>query len=235
MNLIASQYPGQRLLNTDSGGHRLLLVGSTGHRAQEGDILCGVGVKSEEIPAFELPDSITVRGVRGPHTLKALSRAGLNTSDVAFMGDPGLLIGQVFPELQSVALIPGRMSFIPHFRERARYRSSSACQIIDIDAPAEKVGRQIAESEFVCSSSLHGLVWAHALGRPAIAVVGKSGEKAFKYEDYFASLGLAYRPAETLEAALEAAPTARVVDISSVIQGISLPSLAELEDRGAVA
>lgn len=61
--------------------------------------------------------------------------------------------------------------------------------MIDIDNLPQNVCRKILEVEHVFSSSLHGIVFAHALGRPATLVAPKN-ESLVKYKDYYASVGL---------------------------------------------
>ncbi|WP_426323953.1 polysaccharide pyruvyl transferase family protein [Microbacterium sp. E-13] len=223
LDLIRWAYGDESIENVSAGGRRALFVGSIGHRAQAGDVLAGVGVKSPDIEHID-GRNITVFGLRGPLTVEALRRAGLPTERVRSLGDPGLLIGRIYPELMQITPTRNRVVFIPHYRERHRYRSKKHLTVVDIDAPAREVARSIAEAEFVYSSSLHGLVWAHAIGRPARAVTPSEGEGSFKYLDYHESIGLSFKPAESLEAAQRGPHPVSPADVSSVEAGISLPS-----------
>ena len=224
-------YPGNEIFNTPEGGKRVLLVGSVAHRAQAGDLLSGVGCKAELPPAVEWR-RVSVHGVRGPRTLAALQRAGADTSNLSFMGDPGLVARAVYPAAASAPQIPNHVVFIPHFRERHQFRDNNKYKVINIDAPPETVVRQISESEHVYSSSLHGIIWAHALGRPVQAVSTLTSEPEFKYHDYYESVGLRYRPADNIHHALKLGTNPRVPDLSEIIKAIQMPSMDKLRALG---
>jgi pyruvyltransferase len=228
-HLLGWAYPDEPVLNIDREGRRLLLVGSVAHRVLPGDVVCGIGGKSPDLPP--VPGRVVVRGARGPLTLRALQRAGYDTSDVRFLADPGLVIGRLHPDLPAIAAEPGRVSFIPHFRERERYRRGTPFHFIDIDAPPYEVARQIAGSEAVYSSSLHGLIWAHALGRPAALVTPQTGEPEFKYRDYFESIGRPFAAVGSIDEVTTGSVAGRVPaapDLTALIDSIDLPVPAEL-------
>ncbi|MGC3987587.1 MAG: hypothetical protein QM777_24290 [Pseudorhodoferax sp.] len=112
-------------------GRRLLLVGSVSHRVLDGDIVCGIGSKHSTIPAA---DGLRIRvwGVRGPMTLDAFRQAGHDVSQLRFMGDPGVLIGKLYPDVLHIRPEAGNTIFIPHYRERFEHRRNrhykwSAC------------------------------------------------------------------------------------------------------------
>ena len=88
---------GEEAQNISDAGKRLLLVGSIVHTVREGDIVVGAGTKGSRQPA---PTSAPVRvlGVRGPLTAAKLRDSGYDLSELAFMLDPGLLIGDVYPQ-----------------------------------------------------------------------------------------------------------------------------------------
>jgi len=234
IDLAAWRYPDHQLVNdgAETGG-RLLMVGSTGHRALDGDVLSGVGLKQSELPARDGRD-LSIHGLRGPMSVDAFERAGYDTASVRFLGDPGLLIGEVFPRLGRIEPSRGRVSYLPHYREKDGLRSDRRRRIIDIDAPALEVGRRIARSEAVLSSSLHGIIWAHALGRPVRPVGPPKGEAAFKYHDYFASIGAAYLPAASVDEALREPIPAVPEGVRAVIEGIALPDAGALRSRGVL-
>ncbi|MDT9592009.1 polysaccharide pyruvyl transferase family protein [Nocardioides zeae] len=231
-DLIDWAYPGLGHTNDADAGPRVLLVGSTVHRALDGDVLAGVGSKGVAVPR-----DVTVRivGLRGPRTLAAVEEAGHDTGDLRFLGDPGLLIGEVHPSLQEVDARRGRVAFIPHYRERAEHASTRRYRLVDIDATPLQVGREIRRAEVVLTSSLHGLVWAHALGRPAVLVQPRTPEPEIKYVDYTESVGLAWRTPPTLDEALEQSPSATPHDVSAVVRQIALPTLEELRGAGVTA
>lgn len=178
---------------TDTGGHRLLVIGSIAHKVQPGDVLCGVGVKSSTLPIPVPPDSISIRGLRGPISAEIMASKGFDVSNVRSLLDPGLLIRFDLEEELNVDPTEGPC-FIPHYRERHLYGPTVArsISVVDVDCRPLELGRRILRSDLVYTSSLHGLVFAHALGRPAILVRPQTPEELTKYEDYTLSVGLSW-------------------------------------------
>lgn len=170
-------------------GKRLLPIGSIVDHSHSGDVFAGVGARRPEVPASD-ELRIHVRGVRGPGTLNVLSEAGHDISRIQSVGDPGLLISEMVPPQQPEA---GRVLLVPHFRDRQRFRALRPrwLTIVDIDADPMDIGRAIASAEAVVTSSLHGLVFAHALDRPCL-LVQPSTENEFKYRDHLEAVGVAW-------------------------------------------
>lgn len=187
-NLVQHFYAGATALNTDAGP-RLLGVGSIAHKMQPGDILCGIGSKGVPFPDID-PGSVLIHALRGPLTERYLTQAGYDTSKIQWFGDPGLTIASMLPPRQPK---PGRVIFIPHYRELQQVRKvlPQGVQIVQIDADPFHVGRQIQRAELVYSSSLHGIVFAHALGRPVVMVKPATEEPLSKFHDYHLGVGLA--------------------------------------------
>lgn len=231
-DLVRWAYPGHKVINIDKEGRRLLLVGSVAHRVSVGDVVAGIGSKSGQLPPA--PQGVSVIGVRGPLTERAFRDAGYNMSGLAFHGDPGLLITKMFASLADLAPEVGRVAFVPHFRERDRYESTRRYRLINIDDTPENVAVQIARAEVVYTSSLHGLIWAHALGRPACLVTPQTEESEFKYRDYLQSVGLSFAPSPSIE---EAIRSGRVEspDVSGVLESIKMPSPARLRNAGVMS
>ncbi len=233
VDLLNWGYPGQTVSNVEDEGGRLLLVGSIAHRIRHGDVICGIGSKSKVLPD-STQAQVQIYGVRGPLTLQAFKEAGHDTSEVRFMADPGLLVGKMFPDLLFIDAVPNRISFIPHYRERFKYRATKDYGVIEIEDDAYSVAKKICESEFVYTSSLHGLIWAHALNRPALLVAPQGGEELFKYEDYFASISESFVYATDISQALKARKPSSPVDVRRLVDAIELPSIVELERRRIV-
>ena len=83
---------------------------------------------------------------------------------------------------------------IPHVREfedvSKLCEKYNHCHIIDLRTDkVEHVIREIIKCKYVLSSSLHGLIVAHAYGIPALFFqYTHKGEGLFKYNDYFSSV-----------------------------------------------
>lgn len=220
--------------NAVEQGRRLLLVGSTVHTVQAGDIVAGVGTKGAQQPPVDTR-SIRVLGVRGPITAGLLTEAGYDTNGIQFMLDPGLLIAKVFPELTKIASEPNRVAFIPHYREAPRYRTTSAYDLIDVDSTPLEFAREIVRSEVVYSSSLHGVIFAHALGRPAVLVAPKTAEAEIKYRDYYASVGQDWRVPMGIDESLRSAKPTIPSGLDDLIESAKFPTFDELKDLGVAS
>jgi len=169
-------------------GRRLLCVGSIAAKARENDVLCGVGVKDPEAPIKAAKDYI-IRGLRGPLSCERMKRVGADLSGLKFLLDPGLLLRFM---VSDKAPEPNRVIFIPHYRERFKYLGGlpGRIEFVDIDNHPFQIAREILSAKLVYSSSLHGIIFSHALNRPCIFVSPQTFEPLFKYEDYFLSVDL---------------------------------------------
>src|SRR5690606_38420197 len=118
----------------------------------------------------------TVVGVRGPITYDAFKATGHDVSGVRFLKDPGLLIRFLAGPEPAVPQA-GRVIFIPHYRERHLYKSlPKGITLVDIDAEPLELARTIREANLVYASSLHGIIFAHALERPCVWVKPQTEE-----------------------------------------------------------
>lgn len=134
--------------------------------------------------ALPLPKA-HVLAVRGA---KSCERIGAPASTP--LGDPGLLMAKFCPANQAKKYTLG---VLPHYvdKEDAAMRSllqryPQETHFIDIQAAPEKVVAEIAQCQYLLSSSLHGCIFADALKVPVIwpAVAGHEAERNFKFADY---------------------------------------------------
>lgn len=170
----------------DSGPERTLFsVGSVLHEAADDDVVWGSGVNGKKRREQHIFTRLDVRAVRGPRTAAFLRGMGIDVPDV--FGDPALLLPLLMPEMSEWAQQKKRrVAVVPNFNERAQFKKAPG--FIDPLGDPFRIIRDIAASERVVGSSLHGLVLAEALGIPAVGFA--SGvELPFKYEDYFAGTG----------------------------------------------
>jgi hypothetical protein len=219
--------------NDPTQGKRLLVIGSIGHSIREGDVLCGIGVKSRQVPkATDVP--VRVWAVRGPITYELFKAAGHDVSDVKFQLDPGLMMRFLMSGSDQVASPRGAV-FIPHYRERGQYAGGlpKGICLVDIDNRPRDVARAILSAELVYSSSLHGIIFAHALGRPCVFVGPQTEEPLIKYEDYFASIGRAMpRPLTSIHDARSSRAPDSPIDLRYTEEDFVWPSLEELVAHG---
>lgn len=231
LDLLRWKFPSESVINESSAGKRILLIGSVAHRILDGDVVAGIGSKHDTVPNSK-EVRIRLLGVRGPITLQAFKRAGHDVKALRFMGDPGLLIEKIYPNVSSINPVASRVIFIPHYRERFKFNSNKRYDVVSIDATPRSIAKSICEAEFVYTSSLHGLIWAHALKRPALLVAPRTAESAHKYKDYFHSIGRPFEMIESLEKALRHKKSVSPIDVKRYIDQITLPTETELRAAG---
>ncbi|MBA3986586.1 MAG: polysaccharide pyruvyl transferase family protein [Flavobacteriales bacterium] len=136
--------------------------------------------------------------VRGPQTRKRLLEQGYTVPEV--YGDPGLLLPLHYhPEVPKKY----KLGIIPHYNDfksvKALYENEQDLLLIDLMTnDIEATTYLFLQCEKIVSSSLHGLIIAHAYGIPAVWV--QFSDKLFgdgiKFQDYFESVELPYVPPE---------------------------------------
>lgn len=168
-----------------------VVIGSTiDLRADKDSIIWGAGIidsKTEKLPQFR-----EIRAVRGPLTRKKLMDMGYDCPEV--YGDPALLIPLHYrPEIKKTH----KLGIIPHFHDLEAVRKAMGARVgvklIDIRNYKHwhDFIDEILSCESIASSSLHGLIMAHAYGIPNVWVEFNNCEQrdSFKYHDFFASIG----------------------------------------------
>lgn len=164
---------------------RILAAGSIMTMARPGDVIWGTGVNGKLLDEEHDYSGLDVRAVRGPLTRSYLQSRGVSVPEV--FGDPGLLVGSLWArdELRS-----GRprvpVAVVPNFHD-ARLLTT-ALPVISPQLPLWECIGQIAASDFVVGSSLHGVIVAEALGIPA-RFVASAVEPEWKYVDYYEGSG----------------------------------------------
>jgi len=118
-----------------------------------------------------------------------LTRELIGAPDGVALGDPGILVARHRPRLEqrwNVALVPHghHRSHVP-FLALAE-SAGPRVRVVNVHQSAERVVREIAASEVVITTSLHGLVTADAYGIPAVwtTLDPPLGGGAFKFHDY---------------------------------------------------
>lgn len=174
-----------------------LAVGSILHHATEHSIVWGSGIIDHDQEIAEAD----FRTVRGPQTRDFLLKLGYNCPEV--YGDPALLLPKYYhPQVEKRY----KIGVVPHYHDYktavAFFGDKPGIKVIDLlTVNVEEVTRQILSCENIISSSLHGLIVAHAYQIPVLWV--KFSDKIFgngiKYVDYFESLKLPVYEAEFIE------------------------------------
>ena len=165
------------------------VIGSSLALMGPNDVIWGMGlIDSSVVPQHR---TARIHAVRGPLTRARLLELGIDCPDV--YGDPAVLCPLfIRPEVEPTIDV----GVIHHFAEAvalpaARIADAASVRVIDIRGSISGVIEQILSCRVIVSSSLHGIIGAHAYGRPAYWLKASDlpvGDD-LKYRDYFASIG----------------------------------------------
>lgn len=124
--------------------------------------------------------------VRGYLSAKALSDNGYKSTSV--VGDPALILPLIISKSEETI---NELGIIPHWSETDEFmRKFHDKNIISLktDDIADVVKR-ITSCRYILSTSLHGVIVAHAYGVPAIWIQnGYIDTDGFKFYDYFSAV-----------------------------------------------
>ncbi len=168
---------------------KLLASGSIFYFAYEGDVVWGSGINGKRPNKDEyLFNSLDIRSVRGPLTRAFLQdNFGILAPEV--YGDPALLFPYLFPEFKKSETPKNAYSVIVHYLDSGHFVDSDDSHLVSGIAPWDTVIKEILNSEFVISSSLHGVVIAEAYGIPARLLRLSDHEPLLKFHDYYQGTG----------------------------------------------
>ena len=208
-NQVAQQLSGAQTRVPVSGEPRLLAIGSVLQRAQPGDVVWGSGVKGGSAP---LPAGIDldVRAVRGPHSIDYLKQAGVSTDRITHLFDPGVLFPRLYADKLAQAESRGGIRIIPHYHDdlvmrRRYYRHLD--DFVSVDTTPLDMMRALKGADRVFASSLHGVIFAEAMGIPAYWLAPVGGEDELKYHDYYLGTGRSdVKRFESLDEAMRSDP-----------------------------
>lgn len=182
-----------------------MIVGSILKHTSELAWLWGVGIMHEgdveQIYESIVPEQIYA--LRGPITKKALEAAGLQLPKQVALGDPAILLPLMRAGSHKKQY---KFGVIPHFTEygavRERYKDHPNVVVICLGEHKTKASVDntidlITSCEKILSSSLHGIIVAHAYGIPAVwcnftevTQKQKNGTTKLKFQDYYESVNL---------------------------------------------
>jgi pyruvyltransferase len=175
----------------------LVAIGSIIHHASKHSLVWGSGI----IDYKQAIKKANFIAVRGPRTREFLVKNGHSCPEV--YGDPALLLPKFFHPLVNKEY---KIGIIPHYHDYKKavelFQDEPRIKVIDLlTLDVEQTTKEILSCENIISSSLHGLIVAHAYKIPALWV--KFSDKIFgngiKYQDYFESLHLPYYKADFIE------------------------------------
>jgi pyruvyltransferase len=168
---------------------KLLAIGSILYHANENDVLWGTGFNGKFLNKKDYNFSnLDVRALRGPLTRQFLSEHfGIQCPTI--YGDPALMFPYFFPELTKSKNPTKEYIIIPHFSEKHLFPRDELGIVVYPTDPWDEVIKQILNSKFVISSSLHGVIIAEAYGIPARMLRVTHNEPLIKYQDYYFGTG----------------------------------------------
>ncbi|UJR14336.1 hypothetical protein I4U23_001332 [Adineta vaga] len=186
---------------------KLLAIGSIFQFACKHDVIWGSGILNPtKFPFFNnsrLINTIDIRAVRGPRTRNALI-AKYNIDVPEIYGDPALLLPFYLKSYKKSvkSIIP--ILLILHYKDAKQRRIHSELKkIVTVDAflPWEILLKMILQSEFVISTSLHGLIVSEAFGIQA-RFLKSSLINVFQFHDYYEGTNRPLEFATTIDEAI---------------------------------
>lgn len=150
-------------------------------------------IRNRLIPIRKFFCKSRVFAVRGPHTASVLDSHGLQSSGV--FGDPALLLPLFYTP--RAARSPKRLGIICHQQHvkiaKEDFLKNSEFKLISIfrsgSDDIESFIDELTSCDCIYSTSLHGIVVAHAYGIPAQWISFKGipihSDEDFKFNDYF--------------------------------------------------
>ncbi len=141
--------------------------------------------------------NLKVCALRGAKTQQKLKELTGTFYDVP-LADGGLLAEMM---LDGKVEKKYEIGLVPHLSQQgeAAFQKMAAqdnVRLIDIKKSPKEAIHDIAECEYIVSSSLHGLIFADALHIPSLHVLGEKhlAGGTFKFEDYYSSFGIEDKP-----------------------------------------
>ena len=174
---------------TEKENCNLIGVGSIANWAPDHCIVLGSGIAYQKI---SLNKTAQWKFVRGPITRENVIRSGGICPEI--YGDAGMLINKFWKE----SIKKHDIGFIPHMKEYNLIKEKYPNEyVINLNNPdPQQVAGQITSCRNIISSSLHGIIGAHAYEIPAARIkftkdIIKGDDT--KYKDHYASLNLDHK------------------------------------------
>lgn len=186
-------------------------IGSILTYVNEKCVVWGSGIISLDIPVKKAK----YLAVRGPQTRQYLTSFGYDVPEV--YGDPAILLPQFYHPNITKAF---KFGVVPHYNDynvvRQFYKTNDEVKVINLMTDdVEMTTREILECEYIISSSLHGIIVAHAYNIPAIWV--RFSDKLFgdniKFIDYFESVEIKPYQSDIFSEELEVAGMKRLLNL----------------------
>lgn len=167
----------------------------------------GSGYLNEADVVFNSVKNANILAVRGKLTAQKLNKSNI------MLGDPGLLISKVYkPQTTAKKYKYGIICHCTDYDQISKDAKIANIQYPIINAQFNKIVEEsdiqnfvnlINSCECIISSSLHGIIFAHAYGIPAIYLKNENNkckndshvisQNDFKFKDYYSSIDLPFK------------------------------------------
>ena len=160
-----------------------ICIGSIAGRAKNNVTVLGSGIMRNKV---KLNPKAKWKFVRGPYTRKKVLRSGSNCPDIH--GDPALLL----PLLVNESEKEYKIGIVPHFVDyddiKKEYPNYHVINLVNSDPLS--VAKEITKCEKIISTSLHGIVCAHAFHIPAawVKYSNRLNGDDIKFYDHYESI-----------------------------------------------
>ena len=148
----------------------------------------GVGFHLEE-KEIVIKNPNLFYAVRGRLTLNKLNL----TSNIV-LGDPGLLLSIFYKPNTKKEYDICIISHYIDYKWFVKHYGNQYCIINMANDNIEEIANSINKCNFIFSSSLHGIIFSHSLGIPAVHLEHKilRSKTNFKFKDYYSILDIPY-------------------------------------------
>ena len=185
----------------------ILIFGNHLESADNNSIICGTGYRSIKSKVYTPPKKILL--LRGPYTRELLKKQFISTSNRC--GDPGILFSTIFPTNFKKGFSKQNKNFklgiVIHEHERKNskinfYKKNHEGKIISLSLNPKKFSEQLQRCEFIISTSIEGIIFAHSYKIPTTWIELKEDLQGnnFEFYDYFANFGI--KPKDVFKANL---------------------------------
>lgn len=164
--------------------YNAICIGSIMRHAKPNTLVLGSGFMSRKNPVCTTAD---IRFIRGPESRKLILEKGGKCP--AIYGDPAMLL-PLFCDESKKQYDVGIVPHIDHYEQVKE--TYPQYHVINLRTDnALNVAKEITKCRSIISSSLHGIIAAHAYNIPAAWVnFGIMKGDGIKFEDHYLSLGL---------------------------------------------
>lgn len=209
-------------------GDGILAIGSVIKFAREGTHVWGAGTPRM---TDSLSPKASYHAVRGPLTRQLVLESGGHAPEI--YGDPAMLMPLIRPAAQK----RHRLGVIRHYTHASLPLQISGDVVeIGLDrvgySDIEQFTDELTACEAIISTSLHGLIIAHAYGIPTRRAVFSAADRQIpgdgtKFSDHYAAFGIA--EAEPLDLSLSPVVTDATADLCCEVVTSPLQALALLD------